>query len=172
MIFLLIFKDHNSGRKHENYKNNPIWFIYFFCSTCLQYLFLSLKILKIHFQIHYPGSFWSINNLNFLPKATDLDVSSYFSRIRHPEVTKNLYYVLSPHQSQIPIFMLQLMDSIGGWRIQSLSAFSLISQWKKMTSYSSKSRKIYTLRLLCCWCSRSAGGRVFLFSCERLGRDL
>ena len=41
-----------------------------------------------------------------------------------------------------------------------------------LPSYSSQLRKRYTLRLLLCYVYRSAGGRVFLFSWERLGRGL
>ena len=33
MHFFQQFKDHNSGRKHENYTNDPIDLIYFFSST-------------------------------------------------------------------------------------------------------------------------------------------
>ena len=46
------------------------------------------------------GSFWSVKYLNFSSKTTDSDSSSYF--YRHPEVTKNLYYVLSTHRGEIP----------------------------------------------------------------------
>ena len=34
-------------------------------------LFLNLKILKIHFEIHYSGPFWPAKYLNFSPKGTD-----------------------------------------------------------------------------------------------------
>ena len=40
---------------------------------------LNLKILKIHFKIHYFSPFLSVKYLNFSPKGTDLDNSSYFS---------------------------------------------------------------------------------------------
>ena len=33
--FFQQFKDHNSGRERENYTNDLIFFIYFFCTTCL-----------------------------------------------------------------------------------------------------------------------------------------
>ena len=49
-------------------------------STCLYYSFLDWKILNIHFQIHYFGLFWSVKYLNFLPKTSDSDSISYFSR--------------------------------------------------------------------------------------------
>ena len=58
----------------------PTQMTYFSHLPFLLYLFLNLKILKIHFQIHYFGPFWSVKYLNFSPKATDLDSSKYFSR--------------------------------------------------------------------------------------------
>ena len=55
------------------------------------------------------------NTQKFLIKATDSDVHHIFLESRHPEVTKNLYYVLPTCQSQRTIFFkLQLMDYIGG----------------------------------------------------------
>ena len=55
------------------------------------------------------------NTQKFLIKATDSDVHHIFLESRHPEVTKNLYYVLSTCQNQITIFFkLQLMEHIGG----------------------------------------------------------
>ena len=75
----------------------------FFYLLVLFYMFvifisLNLKILKI-----------------FLVKATDSDAHHIFLESRHPEVTKNLYYVLPTCQSQRTIFFkLQLMDYIGG----------------------------------------------------------
>ena len=47
-------------KEHENYTDHLIFFIYIFCSTCLQHSFLNLEIHKIHFQIHYFGPFWSV----------------------------------------------------------------------------------------------------------------
>ena len=82
---------------------------HFFHLLFLLYLFVKFisefEILKIHFQIYYFGPFWSVKYLNFLSKATDSDSSYTFLESRHPEVTKNLYYVLSTHQSQILIFL-------------------------------------------------------------------
>ena len=104
--FFRQFKDHNSGREHENYTNDPIFFIYSFCYTY------------------------------FLPRATDSDSSSYFSRKQTPEVTKNLYYVLSTRRIQIPIFLgssswtvLEVEESF----MHSLSAFLLHFGNKKIT---------------------------------------
>ena len=44
------FKDHNSGKIKGNYKNDPIFFIYFLISNCQWYSFLHLKIAKTHFH--------------------------------------------------------------------------------------------------------------------------
>ena len=41
----------------------------------------------------------------FLAKAIDSYSSSHFLESRKAVVTKNLYYVLSTHRSQIPIFL-------------------------------------------------------------------
>ena len=104
MQFFRQFKDHNSGREHENYTNDPIFSFYFF--YCLEHSFLNFKILKIHFQIHYFGQFWSLKYLNFSPKATDSDSSSYFSRKYTLRLLKIfISYVLSTRQSQIPIIL-------------------------------------------------------------------
>ena len=45
------FTDHNSGRKHRNQTNDPIFFVYFFHSSCFKHSFLYLKIVKIHFDV-------------------------------------------------------------------------------------------------------------------------
>ena len=78
MHFFGQFKDHNSGRNHRNYINDPI-FVYFFCSVC-----------QIHFYIWKWSKFiflwsplWSIlvcKIPQFWAKATDLDSPLYFSR--------------------------------------------------------------------------------------------
>ena len=77
----------------------------FFSSTCSV-----LHVCNIYFSEYE-------NTQHFLVKATDSDAHHIFLENRHPEVTKNLYYVLSTCQSQITIFFrLQLMDYIGGSR--------------------------------------------------------
>ena len=51
---------------------------------------------------------WSIlvvKYLNFCQKLPIQTVHHIFLEIRHPEVTKNLYYVLSSRRSQISIFL-------------------------------------------------------------------
>ena len=77
----------------------------FFSSTCSV-----LHVCNIYFSEYE-------NTQHFLVKATDSDAHHIFLENRHPEVTKNLYYVLSTCQSQITIFFrLQLIDYIEGSR--------------------------------------------------------
>ena len=45
---------HNIGWKHGNQTNDPIFFISFFYSNCLQGSFLYLKTVKIHFHVVSP----------------------------------------------------------------------------------------------------------------------
>ena len=106
MHFFRQFKDHNSGREHGNYTNDPILFIYFFRSDCLYCSFLNLKILKINFYVvpHLVHSGLK-NTTIFGQKLLIRTAHHTFLEGRHPEVTKNLYYVLSIRRSQIPIFL-------------------------------------------------------------------
>ena len=48
------FNGNNLERKHGNYTNDTIFFIYSFRSNCLLHSFLNLKILKIHFHVSPP----------------------------------------------------------------------------------------------------------------------
>ena len=100
------FKDHNSGSKHENLTNDPIFLSAFFDLTVCNF-FSEFESTQNSFSCGPPfGSSWSVKYLNFWPRATDSDSSShFFLETRHPEVTKNLYYVLSTQRSQIPIFL-------------------------------------------------------------------
>ena len=50
------------------------------------------------------GPFWSVKCLSFERKLPIWTTHHTFLESTHPEVTKNLYYVLSPRRSQIPIF--------------------------------------------------------------------
>ena len=66
MHFFRQFKDHNSGKENENYKNNPIfWSNVSVLPACNIHFWWSILVCKIP---------------QFLPKATDLESSSYFSR--------------------------------------------------------------------------------------------
>ena len=57
MNFFRQFKDHNSGKKHGNYTNDPIYFIFFFRSNCFYYSLLNLKISKFIFM---RSPLWSV----------------------------------------------------------------------------------------------------------------
>ena len=98
MHFFRQFQRHNSGTEHGNQTNDPIFFIYFFHSNCLEHSFLNLKVIKIHFYVVPPfGPFQSVKYLTFfyqkLPIRTRVCKYSYFHTFlesRHSEVTKNL----------------------------------------------------------------------------------
>ena len=51
------------------------------------------------------GLFWSVKYLNFWLKLPTQAGHHTFAESRHPEVTKNVYFVLSTRRSQIPIFL-------------------------------------------------------------------
>ena len=57
-----------------------------------------LKIVKIHFHFHFLpfGSFCSVKCLSFWEKLTIWTVHDTFLENRHPKVTENPYFVLSP----------------------------------------------------------------------------
>ena len=74
-------------------------------------LYLQVKFIsefentKTHFQFHYFGPFWSVKYLNFLPKATDLDSSSYFfQKVDTLRLLKICIMFCLP-ADQIPIFL-------------------------------------------------------------------
>ena len=46
------------------------------------------------------GSFWSVKYLNFRQKLPIWTAHDILLKSRHPEVTKNSYYALSPDGSQ------------------------------------------------------------------------
>ena len=77
-------------------------FIYFCRSKSLCFSFLNSKILKIHF---YVISILVHSEIaQFFGRKLPIQTAHHtFLESRHPEVTKNLYYVLSISQSQIPI---------------------------------------------------------------------
>ena len=53
------------------------------------------------------GPFWSVKHLNFGQKLPTRTAYHTFQESRHAEITKNLYYVLSPEGSQ--------KNSISSW---------------------------------------------------------
>ena len=46
------------------------------------------------------GLFWSVKYLNFEQKLPIRRANNFVLEIRHPEITKNPYYVLSPKGNQ------------------------------------------------------------------------
>ena len=56
------FKDHNSGRRHENQTNDPIFFICISSPNCIGNSFLHLKIVKIHFHRVPPLTYSGLQN--------------------------------------------------------------------------------------------------------------
>ena len=60
------------------------------------------------------GPFWSVKYLNFCQKLLIWTAHHTFPESRHPQVTKNLYYVLFTRRANTHFFRLQLMDYIGG----------------------------------------------------------
>ena len=58
-------------------------------------------MVKIHFHVvPFFGLFWSVKYLNFAQKLRIWTAHHTFLERRHPEVTKNLYYVLSHKESK------------------------------------------------------------------------
>ena len=93
MHFFGKFKDHKSERKHWNWTNDHI-----FSST-----FSTLTVCNIRFYITKWSKFifmwsplWSVKYLNFGQNLPIQTAHHTFRESRHPEVTKNRYYVLSP----------------------------------------------------------------------------
>ena len=106
---------------HGNQTNDLIFFIYFFRSNCLKYLFLNLKIFKIHFRVvpHLVHS--GLQNTSIFHQKLPIQTAHHtFLESRHPEVTKNLYYVLPTRGSQIPIFL-----GSSSWTIIHVQPFEL-----------------------------------------------
>ena len=102
--FFRQFKDRNFKRGDGNYTNNPIFSIYFFSSNCLWHWFLKLKILKIRFNVVPLWSILVCKISHFFFRKLPIQTAHHnFLESRHPEVTKNLYY-LSTRRRQIPIF--------------------------------------------------------------------
>ena len=102
MHFFRQFKDHNSGKENENYKNNPIfWSNVSVLPACNIHFWWSILVCKI---------------LNFCQKLLIWRAHHTFPESRHAQVTKNLYYVLFTRWANTHFLRLQLMDYIGGWR--------------------------------------------------------
>ena len=105
MHFFRQFKDHNSGKENENYKNDPI-----FSST-----FSALPACNIHFWIWKYLKFFCkfITTVHSGLQNTSIFSFHTFLESRHPEVTKN--HILFTCRSKI----MEVEENF----IQNLSAF-------------------------------------------------
>ena len=64
-------------RRHENHRNDPIFFISFSSPNCLGNSFLHLKIARIYFHEGTPfNSFWSAKYLNFGVESCEIRILS------------------------------------------------------------------------------------------------
>ena len=98
MQFYRQFKDHNAGWKHVNQTKDPFFHLLFM-------MFLTFNSEFENTQSSFSCGphfcpFWYVTYI-FWPK-TIWTAHHTLLEGRHPEVTKNLYYVLSTQQSQIP----------------------------------------------------------------------
>ena len=76
------------------------FFIYVFLKLYLAFIFI-FQNGRNSFSCGHPfGLFWSVKYLNFGQKLPIRTTHHTFLESRHPEVTKNPYYVLSPKGSQ------------------------------------------------------------------------
>ena len=100
--------DHNSARKHGNQTNEP-----FFSSTFSDLTVCNVFVFE-NSQNSFScgtlsGQFWSVKYISFWQKVPIQTAHQTFLEVRHPEVTKNTDYILSPEGSQIKR-RYQLMD--------------------------------------------------------------
>ena len=73
------------------------------------------------------GPFWSVNYLNFGQKLPSSIAHHTFLESRHPEVTKNLYYVLFPQGNQKKVSaheLFVLMENHKSIHLLHLNSFS------------------------------------------------
>ena len=95
MHFFGQFKDRNSESKHGNYTNYPS-FLSTFSVLFVIFIFI-FQNGQVSFSCgHSFGLFWSVKYLNFGQKLPIRTAHHTFLESRHPEVTKNSYYVLIP----------------------------------------------------------------------------
>ena len=119
MYFFQQFKDHNSGKEHKNYTNDPIFSSIFSALPVFNIYFWIWKYLKLIFKL----LLWSILVCQipqfFCQKLLLRTAHHTFLESRHHELTKNLYYVLCTCQSQIPIFLVPAYGLY--WRLKKIS---------------------------------------------------
>ena len=99
------FKDHNSGRRHENQTNEPIFFICSASPNCLGNSFYHLKIAKIHFHGVPPWKY-----LNFSGESCEIRIlSRSIKKIYTLRKVKNQVLIFLSSWEQIPKFQGDLM---------------------------------------------------------------
>ena len=162
MCFFQQFKDHKSGREHENYTNDPIFSSTFSALPVFNIHFWIWKYLKLIFKL----LLWSILVCQipqfFCQKLLLRTAHHTFLESRHPELTKNLYYVLCTRQSQIPIFLVLAHGLY--WRLKKISYRANLLFYYFFDEKNSFLKGILTCtfihlllnsftvqRLLCCW---------------------
>ena len=86
----------------ETRQMTPFVSFTFFALSVRNIHFLNLKIVKIRFDVVPAplGPFWYVKYLNFWQKLPIRIIHHTFLESKHPEITKNPYYVLSPSWSQ------------------------------------------------------------------------
>ena len=100
MHFFGKFTYRNSDSKHGNYTNDPSFSSTFSVLTSVICIFI-FQNGQNSFSCGHPfGPFWSVKYLKLGQKLLIWTAYHTFLENRHPEVTKNPYYVLSPKGSQ------------------------------------------------------------------------
>ena len=140
MSFFGHFKNHNSRRNIETRQMTP-----FFSSTFYA-LFVTFIFIfgnsQNSFSCGVPfGQFWSVKYLNFGQKLPVQPTYHTFLESRHPEVTKNLYYALSPEWSQKKVSATTFTDTFVFFGCQ-IFVITKLSKITKMSNlWSSNSQK-------------------------------
>ena len=76
-----------------------------FSSHGLLHSFLNLKILKIHFHVFHPLVHSGLKNTSIFGQKLSIQKAHHtFQESRHPEISKNLCYVLPPAEAKFLFF--------------------------------------------------------------------
>ena len=146
MHFSRQFTDHNSGRKHVSQTNDPIFFIYFFHSTCLQHLFLYLKMVKIHFHVVPPfGPLWYLKYLNLGQSYRFAEPIILFQKVHTLRLLK-IHIMFCPPRGARKRY--QLKDYIYSNVMQVLGSYFSYNEEKrfsKIPTYSSSPGHLFNL---------------------------
>ena len=98
------FMDYDSGREHEKYTNDPIFFIKFSPLPACKIHFWISKYLNFNLKFITSVHSGLYNISIFRQKLLMRTTHHTFIESRHPEVTTNLYYFLLTWGSKIPIY--------------------------------------------------------------------